>query len=154
MPDVYAIDSSLYIPALRNADELAALEQFLRLGRSRVVVAGLVAMELRAGASTAHHVDAVDALLAPYALRERVIAASYAAHVEAGRVLAALVARERVVLAQAPRSLTADVLLAATCREHNVVLITGNHRDFTAIQRHLRGFRFIAPWPTGPRALR
>ena len=154
MPDVYAIDSSVYIPALRNGNELVALRQFLRMARRNVVVAGVVAMELRAGASTAQHVNAVDALLDQYAQRERVIAASYAAHVEAGRVLAALVARERVVRAQAPRSLTADVLIATTCREHDVVLITANDGDFTAIQRHLRGFRFIAPWPTGPRALR
>jgi len=154
VPDVYAIDSSVYIPALRNADELAALKQFLRVARSRVVVAGIVAMELRAGASSDQHIDAVEALLAPYASRERVIAASHAAHAEAGRILSALVARERVVLAQAPRSLMADALLATSCREHDVVLITNNNRDFSAIQRHLRGFRFIPPWPTAPSALR
>ncbi|MEO8621072.1 MAG: type II toxin-antitoxin system VapC family toxin [bacterium] len=154
MPDVYAIDSCVYIPALRNADELAALKQFLRVGRSRIVIAGVVAMELRAGASTPEHVNAVEALLAPYALRNRVFGVSYAAHQEAGRVLSALVARERVGLAQAPRSLTADVLLATSCRERDIVLITNNNRDFSAIQRQLRGFRFVPPWPTGPSALR
>ncbi|MEP7002780.1 MAG: hypothetical protein ABI969_19975 [bacterium] len=154
MPDVYAIDSCVYIPALRNADALAALKQFLRVGRSRVVIAGVVAMELRAGAPTPDHVNAVEALLTPYALRNRAFGASHAAHKEAGRVLSALVARERIVLAQASRSLTADVLLATSCRERDVVLITNNNRDFSAIQRHLRGFRFIPPWPTGPSVLR
>lgn len=151
MSDRYAIDSSVYIPALRNARELEALKGFLGSVSRRVVVAGIVAMELRAGAPTTQHVDAVNALLAPYAERQRVITPSYAAHVEAGRVLAALVARERLVLARTSRSLVSDVLLAATCREHDTVLITNNHRDFAAIQRSLRGFRFLAPWPTDAR---
>ena len=153
MADVYAIDSNLYIPALRSAKELAALKQFLRVARRNVVVAGVVAMELRAGAPSPRHVEAVEALLAPYAERGRVIAGSFAAHVEAGRVLAALVEREQVVLARAPRSLTADVLLAVTCREHDAVLVTRNHQDFAAIQRHLRGFRFVGAWPTWPSGL-
>ncbi|MDB4916509.1 MAG: hypothetical protein JWM95_4153 [Gemmatimonadetes bacterium] len=154
MPDLFALDTSVYISALRNAVELGALQEFLKVYGRRVIVAGPVAMELRAGAPTVRHVEAVDALLEAYAHRKRTIAGSYAAHAEAGRVLAALAAHERVVLAQAPRSLTADVLLATVCREHDVVLITDNHKDFAPIQRHLRGFRFIAPWPAGPRPYR
>lgn len=154
MPDIYAIDTNVYISALRNAAELGALQEFLKVRGRHIVVAGIVATELRAGASTPKHVEAVDTLLDAYAQRKRTIVATYQAHVEAGRVLAALVTRERVVLAQAPRSLTADVLLAVACRERDVVLITSNHADFAAIQRHLRGFRFAAPWPAGPRPYR
>jgi predicted nucleic acid-binding protein len=39
------------------------------------------------------------------------------------------------------------VLIAASCREHDVVLVTAHHRDFTAIARHLRGFRAVSHWP-------
>ena len=154
VPDIYAIDTNVYISALRNAAELGSLQEFLKVRGRRVVVAGIVATELRAGASTPRHVEAVDALIEAYAQRNRTIVPTYQACVEGGRVLAALVARERVVLAKAPRSLTADVLLAVTCRERDVVLVTGNHDDFAAIQRHLRGFRFVAPWPAGPRPYR
>lgn len=54
---------------------------------------------------------------------------------------AALAARERTTAA-AP--LTNDVILASSCREAGVTLVTGNPRDFAAIQRHLHGFRFEA----------
>jgi hypothetical protein len=40
-----------------------------------------------------------------------------------------------------------DVLLAVTCREHDLLLVTWNGRDFARIQRHLRGFRYIEPPP-------
>jgi predicted nucleic acid-binding protein len=151
VPDTYAIDSNVYIRALRNVAQLGELQGFLKLFGRRVGLAGVVSMELRAGASTPAHVEAVESLVGAYFQRNRMIAASAAGHREAGRVLAALVEHEGVVLAQAPRSLTADVLLAVCCREHDVVLITDNHRDFVPIQRHLRGFRCIAPWPAAPR---
>jgi predicted nucleic acid-binding protein len=140
--DVYTLDTNVYIEALRNADRLAHLKRFLMRAGTRVRINGVVALELRAGARTPAHEQALEALLAPYAARARVIVPSFAAFVHAGRVLAALTVRERVVLSRASRALTYDVLLAASCREANVVLVTANDRDFSAIGRHLRGFRF------------
>jgi predicted nucleic acid-binding protein len=40
-----------------------------------------------------------------------------------------------------------DVMLPCTVREHDRTLVTYNADDFTRIQRHLRGFRFVAPYP-------
>jgi len=100
----------------------------------------VVALELRAGARTPAQERAVEALLSPYALRERVVVPGFDAFVQAGRVIASLATRE--VMTAAAGSFTNDALLAASCREAGVVLITQNHRDFSAIQRHLRGFRF------------
>jgi predicted nucleic acid-binding protein len=37
-----------------------------------------------------------------------------------------------------------DVLIAASCREAGARLVTENVGDYAAVQRHLRGFRFIA----------
>ncbi len=144
---LYAIDTNLYIRALRDAEELARLKRFLLRAGTRLHVAGVVALELRAGARSDAQRAAVESLLAPYAGRGRVIAPSFAAYVEAGRVLAALVERERLVLATAPPSLRYDALLAASCREAGAVLLTANDRDFARIKRHMRGFAYEAAWP-------
>jgi predicted nucleic acid-binding protein len=78
-----------------------------------------------------------------YSARDRVIVPSHAAYVEGGRVLAALGAREGVDISRAG-SLVGDVLIATSCREATVRLVTENVRDFAAVQRHLRGFRYVA----------
>ena len=77
MADVYALDSNIYINALRDPRQLAILKRFL------------------------------------------VRRAAYAP------------------------ALTNDAAIAASCREADVVLVTENTSDFTAIKRHLRGFRFV-----------
>jgi predicted nucleic acid-binding protein len=110
-----------------------------------VRLASVVALELHAGAVTERRVSAVDELAAPYAARGRVIVPSFDAFVHAGRVCAALARHERDVQADAPASFRNDALLAASCREEHAVLVTENARDFQAIQRHLRGFRFTSP---------
>ena len=147
MPDRFAIDTSVYIRALGDAERLAELKTFRKRAGLRLMVAGVVAMELDAGATTERHAAAVEELLESYIVRGSMIAVSVDACRQAGRVLAALVRHERMVLARAPRSLTNDVLIATSCREAGAVLVTDNSRDFSAIQRHLRGFRFATPWP-------
>jgi predicted nucleic acid-binding protein len=141
----FALDSSVYIGALRNRERRLDLQAFLARAGLHVLVSGVVALELRAGARTAAQVAALDDLLDAYVRRDRVFGASCAALWQAGRALALLARREtRDVF---PRHLTNDAILAASCRELGVVLITGNARHFSALQRHLRGFRFAAPWP-------
>ena len=147
MADLYAIDTNVYIRALRDTAELRRLKQFLRRAGTRLHVHAVVAMELRAGARTEAHRDALDELIAAYAERRRVVVPSFDGFVQAGRVLADLAAHEHVALATAPRSLQNDVLIATSCREHGVRLVTDNHADFAAIRRHLRGFTFDDPWP-------
>jgi predicted nucleic acid-binding protein len=144
LPPRFAIDSSVYLAGLRDRDRLLELRGFLARAGFLVLVAGVVALELRAGARTPGQARALDDLLQAYARRNRVIGVSFTALWEAGRVLAQLATRER--RADLSR-LTNDAILAASCREAGVVLITDNARDFTALQRHLRGFRFTAPWP-------
>jgi len=147
VPNRFAIDTSVYIRALRDAERLAELKAFRKRMGLRLMVAGIVAMELDAGATTERHAAAVDELLESYIARGSMIPVSVDACRHAGRVLAALVRHERMVPARAPRSLTNDVLIATSCREAGTVLVTDNARDFSAIQRHLRGFRFTTPWP-------
>lgn len=142
----FALDTNVYIEALRDRDRLRALRGFLARAGLRVLVAGVVALELRAGALTAAQASALETLIDTYARRGRVFGVSFEALWQAGRVLATLAGSRRPA-GSFPRHLTNDAMLAASCREAGVVLVTSDTRDFTAIQRHLRGFRFVEPWP-------
>ena len=146
MVDLFALDTNVYIHALREPSALARLQRFMLRVGTRLRVNAVVALELRAGARTSAQERAVEALLSPYARRERVVVPGVGAFVQAGRVIASLATHEAMTAAAG--SFTNDALLAASCREAGVVLITQNHRDFSAIQRHLRGFRFSDPETT------
>jgi predicted nucleic acid-binding protein len=141
--DLFALDTNVYIRALRDRDRLAQLKRFLLKVGTRLRLSSVVALELRAGARVPAQERAVSDLVALYATRNRVMVPSLAAYVEGGRVLAALGAREGVDVSRAG-SLVGDVLIATSCRESAVRLVTENIRDFAAVQRHLRGFRYVA----------
>lgn len=143
MVELYALDTNVYIRALRVRESMVALRGFLLRAGTRLRMNAVVAQELRAGAITPAHEHTVDDLLGAYASRDRVIVPSFAAHVEAGRVLAALHRAEGIQVSRAG-SLVNDVLLATSCREAGACLVTENVGDFAAAQRHLRGFRFVA----------
>lgn len=143
MADLLALDTNVYIDALRESGHLARLKRFLIRAGLKVRVPAVVALELRAGARTGAQRSAIEDLLAAYVARDRVIVPSFTAFAESGRVLAELAVREGVELSRAG-SLVNDVLLAASCREVGAQLITENTRDFAAVQRHLRGFRFTS----------
>lgn len=106
-----------------------------------------VAQELAAGARTPERRREVEETLGPFEEHGRVLALSYAAEREVGRVLATLAERERFGTAGFSAAFVNDVRIAAACREHGAVLVTRNVGDFVAIQRHLAGFRFLPPWP-------
>ena len=141
--DIFALDTTIYIRALRDPTRLTLLKRFLIRTGTRLRLNAVVALELRAGARTSAHEAAVGDLLASYATRERVIVPSLSAYVEGGRVLAALGARERVDVSRAG-SLVNDVLIAASCREAGARLVTDSVGDYNAVQKHLRGFRFVS----------
>lgn len=143
MADSYALDANVFIVALRNPARLARLKRFLLRAGPRTRVHAVVAMELRAGVRTEAHAAAIEALIAPYATRDRVIVPSFEAFVQAGRVLSALAMHERGPSASHGLPLAMDALIASSCREASSVLVTENMRHFAAIQRHLRGFRFL-----------
>ena len=147
MAELYAIDTNLYIHAVRDPQARLALTQFLLRVGPRIRLHAVVAMELRAGARTAAQHAELAALVAPYVQRGRVVVPTLQAYEQAGRVLAELAAKERFDARVAPPSFASDVLLATSCREAGVTLVTANHGDFARIKRHLRGFRAAPPWP-------
>lgn len=143
MADLWALDTNVYIRALRDRDVLVRLKRFLIRTGTRLRVSAVVALELRAGAGTAAQEGAVTDLISPYGARGRMLVPSLPAYVESGRVVSALGSRDGVDVSLGG-SLVNDVLIAASCREAAVRLITENIQDFALIQRHLRGFRFVA----------
>lgn len=146
MAPVVLIDTNLYIRAFRDFVARRALQAFQRRVLARLALHGIVAMELRSGALTAGQRAALDDLIAPFRERDRMLAVSADAYLEAGRVLAAL-RREGRAGSGPPASFVQDVVLAASAREHRAVLVTDNARDFASIRTHMRGFRFAPPWP-------
>lgn len=142
MADQYALDSTVYIASLRNADRLQALKRFLLQVGTRIRLHAVVVMELRSGVRTEQQMRALDALFAPDQARGKTIVPTLDAYSHAGRVLSALALREGVNTADSV--LIAGALIAASCREAGAVLVTDNVRHFAALQRHLRGFRFAA----------
>ncbi|MBA3888990.1 MAG: type II toxin-antitoxin system VapC family toxin [Gemmatimonadaceae bacterium] len=148
MPEIFALDTNLYIGALRGDEVRQELGRFLGRVGPRMRLHAVVAMELRAGARTPAQRAAVVSLTAADISRDRVVTPSLDAYVQAGRVIADLAVKERFDAGAAP-SFANDVLIATACREVGVTLVTANHGDFTRIGRHLRGFRVAAPWPAG-----
>lgn len=138
----YVLDANVYIRALRDRARLIQLKRFLLRIGLRLRVNAVVALELLAGARTGAHERAVSDLLAAYATRRRVIVPSFDAYAQGGRVLAALASRDGVDVSRAA-SLANDVLIATSCREAQARLVTENVGHFAAIQRYLRGFRFV-----------
>jgi len=142
VPESYALDTNVYIRALRERERLTSLKRFLLRVGTRLRFSAVVALELRAGARTATQEQALADLVGPYARRERLLVPSCDTYTEGGRVLAALGARHGVDVSRG--SLVNDVLIASSCREAATRLVTENVGDFDLVQRYLRGFRFVA----------
>ena len=141
LPTKYALDSNLFIDALRNPDDEARLLMFHERYAYAEFLSAIVALELRAGAkSSADAAKLQRHLFAPFERRGRVFAPSYATWKMAGAAVAELRG------AQLTRAFYNDILLAASCREHDVTLVTRNAPDFERVRRVLR-FDFVTDWP-------
>ena len=141
----HAIDTNLYIDALRTDDGMSALSAFQSAYTGFIVMSAVVVQELRAGARAGAGAQVLEStVIAPFERRQRIITPTYWAWKECGRVLSELVGKgDSSSLA---RSFVNDVLLAMSCREAGIVLVTRNLRDCERIAR-VRKFDFGAPWP-------
>lgn len=139
----HAIDTNLYIDALRTDDGLSALSAFQSAHTAFIVMSAVVVFELRAGARAG--ASALEAtIISPFERRQRIITPTYWAWKESGRLVAEFAGNgDRAAVS---RSFANDVLLAMSCRESGVVLVSNNLRDFERIAR-VRKFDFAAPWP-------
>lgn len=143
----FVIDTSCYIDASHDPAALAALQEFAGRAAPGLYLSSVVAAELRGGARSARDRKVLeDRVLGPFARRDRLLTPGTAAWDALGRTLGALRDREGLQLSQVPRSFAFDVLLAYSCREHGVILVTGNTRDMKRIRRVFT-FEYIAPYP-------
>ena len=140
----YAVDTSLYIDALRTEAGKAALNAFHVAYAPFEYLSAVVVHELRAAVRGRAADTLEDAIIAPFERRGRVLTPSYSAWKEAGRVLSTIIGPSGWDAVS--RSFVNDVLLAISCREAGVVIVTRNVRDFTRIAA-ARSFDFVPPWP-------
>jgi predicted nucleic acid-binding protein len=137
----------VYIGAARNRAALDAFKGFVRAAERRTRFLAPVWLELQAGIRDDDEQEILDALVEPYVRSDRMVTPSRWAFQQAGRLLQDLASKEGAVLADTSRSLYADILIAVTAREIDAILVTENAKDFARIQRHLRGFRYVEPYP-------
>jgi len=140
----YTVDTNLYIDALRTDEGRTALSAFHAAYAPLEHLSAVVAQELRAGVRGAAAEKLEDAIFAPFERRARLIAPTYDAWKEAGRVLAELIPPNG--WSTVSRSFVNDVLLAMSCRESGMVLVTKNLVDCARIAA-IRSFDFVPPWP-------
>lgn len=141
----YAVDTNLYVDALRTAEGLASLKAFETRRTAYLIMSAVVAHELRVGVRTSSAIDHLEhGIIEPFERRGRLITPSFWAWKESGRVLSAIVGKGE--WSGSSRSLVNDTLLAMSCREAGVVLVTRNIRDCERIAR-VRKFEFVPPWP-------
>ena len=143
----YVLDSNCYIDASRDAEALAALEQFVLWSTPGLYLSSVVAAELRAGTRSARDRKALEKdVLGPFVRRGRVLTPSESAWDALGLTLATLREKGGLQLAQVPRTFALDILLAYSCREGGAVLVTRNDRDMARI-RQVFEFEHVAPYP-------
>jgi predicted nucleic acid-binding protein len=143
----FVLDTHLYIDAIRDPDNEAAMDAFLERNAPVTYMSAVVLQELRAGAITDAAARALDkGIFDVFERRGRVVGPSVTAFKECGRVLASLFRQDGVAFQDRPRSLVNDILIALTCREHGMTLLADDG-DFKIIRPFLRGFSFSAPWP-------
>lgn len=144
----HVLDTNLFIEAFRTPAANAALQRFHYLFAPFEFLSVIVAQELRAGVRTPHGRQALERhVLRPFERRARLLTPSPRAWQQSGDVLATLATREGLDLSRVSKAFGNDVLLALSCREHGMVLVTDNRRDFERIARVFR-FDFVDPWPS------
>lgn len=148
----YTLDTNIFIDGFRSEEAQVEIFTFLKRALPFTYLSAIVMQELAAGARTTEAArDLQQGVFEPFERRRRVFAPSAVAFVESGRVLAAVAEREGWRLLDENPSLLNDALIAASCREQGITLITKDG-DFKRFASFVKGFRYMAPWPTATHA--
>jgi predicted nucleic acid-binding protein len=144
----YALDTNVFVDALRDASINARLIQFHSEFAPFEYLHAVVVQELQAGVKTGRSLRFLDKyLLAPFLRRGRLITPSFPAWKQSGDVLREFALRHGMDLQRMRKSFGNDILLAISCREAGVTLVTNNLRDFGHIHS-VCPFEYCRPWPT------
>lgn len=145
----YALDTNLYIRAIREPMFAVELVDFFQRNAPRTFLSSIVLHEIVVGAGSAAKLQEIEVSIGrPFRRTGRVFTPSHRAWVEAAEALAKLAVEYGLDRSRLPRSFVNDVLIAASCAESGVTLVTDNARDFARIGAVLR-FGVTAPWPEG-----
>jgi predicted nucleic acid-binding protein len=143
----YALDTNLYIRAIRERSSAAELADFFARHSPRTFLSSIVFHEIVIGAGSPSRLREIELDIGrPFLKAGRVFTPSHRAWVHGAEALAKLAFSYGLDRSKLPRSFVNDVLIAASCAEAGVTLVTDNVRDFARIGSVLR-FEFAAPWP-------
>ena len=142
----FALDSQLFIQAIRDDGWRDDLLEFYSRAGWFTWLSAVVAQEVLAGAGRRDAPDPEDGLLRPYVERGLVFAPSFSAWKRSGEVIAALSRNRRIDRDALNKAFANDILIAASCAEQGVTLVTRNTRDFSLIAEEIP-FAFVEPWP-------
>jgi len=143
----YALDTNLYVRAIREQAFTAELADFFARHAPRTFLSSVVMHEIVVGAGSAAKLQQVEAAIGrPFRRTGRVFTPSHQAWVQGAEAVAKLALQYGLERGKLPRSFVNDVLIAASCAEAGVTLVTDNLRDFARIGAVLR-FEHTAPWP-------
>jgi predicted nucleic acid-binding protein len=143
----FALDTNLYIRAIREDEAAADLQSFYSTFAPVMYLSSIVLHELLVGAtSVAKSREIREAVAEPFRRTRRVFTPSADAWETAADAIAAMARREKRELRSLPKSLVNDYLLAASCRESGLVLVTHNRAGFQEIRRYIK-VQFTSPWP-------
>jgi predicted nucleic acid-binding protein len=144
----YALDTNLYISAIRDKASGEALDRFSTEHLPSMYMHAVVVQELLAGAVDAQKERDIQAdLVLPFERKGRLVTPSYRAWKRVGEIIARLIQRRLVQPGGFPRSFQNDCLIATSCREAGVTLVTNNMKDYELIQK-IEHVNVVRPWPT------
>ncbi|HET7228616.1 MAG TPA: type II toxin-antitoxin system VapC family toxin [Longimicrobium sp.] len=144
---LYALDTNLYIAAIRDPQSAAELSSFYSLHAPRCYLVSVVLHELLLGAKTREKRNQLHGDIAsPFVRTKRIVTPSHQAWAASGEALSRIAEEERIERKAFPRSFINDAILAACCRENGITLVTANLSDFARIARVMK-VEFTAPWP-------
>jgi predicted nucleic acid-binding protein len=143
----YALDTNLYIRAIRERAFGAELADFFAHHSPRTFLSSVVLHEIVIGAGSPERLGEFERQIGrPFMRTGRVFTPSHRAWEQAAAGLAKLAFTYGLDRSKLPRSFVNDVLIAASCAEAGVTLVTDNSRDFERIGAVVR-FGFTSPWP-------
>jgi predicted nucleic acid-binding protein len=138
----FTIDTSVFVDALRQPEELSKLITFLAWAQPVTLISSVVAAELLAGSRNAKSLNVVDTeILGLFIRRRRVIAPSAASWQRAGRLIAE---SKSPALGGAGQN---DLLIALSAREFGWTVVTRD-KDFARLRGLIPGLRVAAPFPS------
>lgn len=139
----YALDTNLYVDALRQPERRQALAGFLAAETPFVHLSAVVLFEILLGATSPSHAQGLERTLAdPFLKTLRLFAPTAEAWRHAGLLMTTLRKRGR---APTP-SLMNDLLIALSCREQGITLISRNG-DFDELKVVVPGLEVVAAFP-------